>query len=117
MPSSGADRPGPSPEASRQPPRQEDGLPAWADPQAEDDDHFVPPPPPPVPRLRPRTLGAVLCAVLGVLVLFAPGVLGLSATRGGGLLGLALLAGGAGALVWWMRDSSPGGGPDDGAVV
>ena len=117
MPSSGADRPGPSPEASRQPPRQEDGLPAWADPQAEDDDHFVPPPPPPVPRLRPRTLGAVLCAVLGVLVLFAPGALGLSATRGGGFLGLVLLAGGAGALVWWMRDSSPGGGPDDGAVV
>ena len=54
-----------------------------------------------------------LAVVLGLVVLF-----GLSprdpAVRA---LGLALLAGGAGALVWWMRDSAPDSGPDDGAVV
>ena len=82
----------------------------------EDDGHYVPPPPPPVPRIRLRTLAAVLAVVLGLLVLFAPALLGLGATAGVGLLGLVLLAGGAGALVWWVRDSSDG-GPDDGAVV
>lgn len=89
----------------------------WLEPDAvEDDGHFVPPPPPPVPRVRLRTLGAVLAVVLGVLLLFAPRVLGLVGTQGVGLLGLVLLTGGAGALVWWVRDGSSG-GPDDGAVV
>ncbi len=91
-------------------------LPSWVEPEPLDDDgHFVPPPPPPVPRIRARTVAAVASVVLGLLVLFAPAVLGLSATGGVGVVGLALLAGGAGALVWWLRDSS--GGPDDGAVV
>lgn len=92
-------------------------LPGWLEPEAlEDDGHYVPPPPPPVPRLRARTVAAVLALVLGLLLLFAPGLLRLPETTGTGLLGLSLLAGGAAALVWWMRDSS-GGGPDDGAVV
>jgi uncharacterized membrane protein len=69
-----------------------------------------------VPRLRARTVAAVLALVLGLVLLFAPGLLRLPETSGTGLLGLSLLAGGAAALVWWMRDSS-GGGPDDGAVV
>ena len=51
-------------------------------------------------------------------MLFAPRLLGLStADLAVGVLGLALLAGGAGALVWWMRDGAPDSGPDDGAVV
>lgn len=92
-------------------------LPSWVEPDALDDDgHYVPPPPPPVPRVRLRTIAAVASIVLGLLVLFAPAVVGLSATHEVGVLGLALLAGGAGALVWWMRDSSDS-GPDDGAVV
>ena len=96
----------------------EPALPAWMESQAfEDEGHYIPPPPPPVPRVRARTIAAVLAVVLGVLVLFAPGALGLSATNGVGLLGFVLLAGGAGALVWWMRDSAPDNGPDDGAVV
>ena len=93
-------------------------LPAWMESQAfEDESHYVPPPPPPVPRIRARTLGAVLAAVLGVLVLFAPRVLHLPATQEVAVLGMSLLAGGAGALVWWMRDSSTDSGPDDGAIV
>ena len=104
-----SDQPAPPPEPA---------LPAWLESQAfEDESHYVPPPPPPVPRLRARTVGAVLCVVLGVLVLFAPGVLHLSASLGVGLLGMCLLAGGAGGLIWWMRDSSPDSGPDDGAIV
>jgi hypothetical protein len=35
-----------------------------------------------------------------------------------GLVGIALMLGGAGALVWHMRDAPPtDSGPDDGAVV
>ncbi len=82
----------------------------------DEDDHYVPPPPPPVPRLRPRTLAAALSVVLGLLVLFTPALLRLPGTTGVGLIGIALLAGGAAALVWSVRDSSDS-GPDDGAVV
>ena len=92
-------------------------TPAW-EPPGLDDGHYVPPPPPPVPRIRLRTLAALLSVLLGLVVLFAPHLVGLS-TRdlAVGVLGLALLAGGAGALVWWMRDSASDSGPDDGAVV
>ena len=95
------------------------GLPAWLEPAALDDDgHFVPPPPPPPPRLKPRTIGAWLCIVLGLLMMFAPDLLRLPAGAGVGLLGISLLVGGAGALVWWMRDGPPrDAGPDNGAVV
>lgn len=103
------------------PPRPGPGLPAWVEPAAldptEDEGHYVPPPPPPVPRVRARTVAALAAVVLGLLVLFAPEVVGLYQSPGVALLGMALLAGGAGALVWWMRDSSPDSGPDDGAVV
>jgi len=35
-----------------------------------------------------------------------------------GIVGIALMLGGAGALVWYMRDAPPtDSGPDDGAVV
>jgi len=121
LPASGA-QPGDTPPRRRrsdQPaPPAEPALPAWMESQAfEDESHYIPPPPPPVPRLRARTVGAVLCVLLGVLVLFTPGVLHLSASLGLGLLGMCLLAGGAAALIWWMRDSSPDSGPDDGAIV
>ncbi|CAA9240994.1 MAG: hypothetical protein AVDCRST_MAG54-1500, partial [uncultured Actinomycetospora sp.] len=95
-------------------PRSEPSGPRdWEEPPGLDDGHYVPPPPPPVPRVRLRTAAALLSVLLGLVVLFAleprdPAVRA---------LGLVLLAGGAGALVWWMRDSAPGSGPDDGAVV
>jgi hypothetical protein len=78
----------------------------------------VPPPPPPIPRLQPRKLLAAAGIVLGLLLLFAPGALGQGQTTGVGLFGLLLVSGGAGALVWWMRDPPPTDrGPDDGAIV
>jgi hypothetical protein len=99
-------------------PKQE-ALPGWVEPAAlPDEGGYVPPPPPPVPRVQPRKLLAAASIVLGLLLLFAPGVLNQGATTGVGLLGLVLFAGGAGALVWWMRDAPPTDrGPDDGAVV
>ncbi len=61
-------------------------------------------------------MAAVAAVLLGLLVLFAPGVVGLPDSRTYGVAGLVLLGGGATALVWWMRDGDDG-GPDDGAVV
>jgi hypothetical protein len=96
-----------------------EGLPGWVEPAAvPDEGAYVPPPPPPIPRVQPRKLLAAASVVLGLLLLFAPGVLNQGQTTGVGLLGLLLLGGGAGALVWWMRDAPPtDSGPDDGAVV
>ncbi len=107
------------PEPARAPDEDDDALPAWLEPEALDDDgHYVPPPPPPVPRVRRHTVGAVLCLVLGLVLVFAPNLVGQVSSTGLGLVGIALMAGGAGALVWHMRDAPPiDSGPDDGAVV
>ncbi len=102
---------------SNRPPSE--GLPGWVEPERiEDDGHFVPPPPPAVPRVRARTVGAVVMLVLGLVLLFAPDLIGQVADTGILLLGIVLTAGGAGLLVWWVRDA-PGNdsGPDHGAVV
>ncbi len=105
--------------------RTDDALPAWLEPDALEpepeeeapaDDHFVPPPPPPVPRIRARTLAGLAVLVLGLVLLFVPQLVGLGATSGVLLLGIALLGGGATLLVQQVRDA-PGSGPDDGAVV
>ncbi|HWG94414.1 MAG TPA: hypothetical protein VNU66_09340 [Mycobacteriales bacterium] len=96
----------------------EEALPSWLEPEPlRDEGRYVPPPPPPSPRLQPRTLGAVAAVVLGLLVLFAPALLGAAPGGGSYLLGMLLTGGGAGALVYWMRDAPDGDGPDDGAVV
>ena len=94
-------------------------LPGWVEPEAlPDDGHYVPPPPPPPPRIQPRTLAAVGAIVVGVLLLFAPSLLGVAPGGGSYLLGMLATVGGAGALVYWMRDApGPDDGPDDGAVV
>jgi hypothetical protein len=78
------------------------------------DEHFEPPPPPPLPVPAPSSLYAALLVVAGLLLLGAPGVLGLSADLGL-VLGVASIAGGAVMLVSRMRDRSDDG--DDGAVV
>lgn len=97
----------------------EAALPGWVEPAAlPDDGHYVPPPPPPVPRVRLRTVGSAALLVLGLLLLFAPGLLRLSDTSGVLVLGMACAAGGAALLVNGMRDAPPtDSGPDDGAVV
>ena len=78
------------------------------------DEHFEPPPPPPLPVPAPHALYAALLVVAGLLLLGAPGVLGLSADLGL-VLGVTAIAGGAVMLVSRMRDRSDDG--DDGAVV
>ncbi|MCW2621183.1 MAG: uncharacterized protein JWL64_785 [Frankiales bacterium] len=95
-----------------------DPLPAWLEPdelEPEAEDHFIPPPPPPLRWFQPRTLLAALGIVLGLLAVFAPALVQLPDSNGSRVLGMVLLASGAGALVWWMRDRTDG--PDDGAVV
>ncbi|MEO6204716.1 MAG: hypothetical protein ABIO67_04940 [Mycobacteriales bacterium] len=96
-----------------------DALPAWLEPEALDDEgHYVPPPPPPVPKVKRHTVGALVCLVIGFLLVFAPNVLGQVSSTGLGTVGIALMVGGAGALVWHMRDAPDiDRGPDDGAVV
>ena len=78
------------------------------------DEHYEPPPPPPLPVPAPAVLYAVLLVVAGVLLIGAPGVLGLSGDAGL-VLGVAVVAAGAAMLVSRMRDRSDDG--DDGAVV
>jgi hypothetical protein len=78
------------------------------------DEHFEPPIPPPLPVPAPHALYAALLVAAGLLLLAAPGVLGLSADLGL-VLGVAAIAGGAVMFVSRMRDRSDDG--DDGAVV
>ena len=103
------------------PPPPEQALPGWVEPDAVDDDgHYVPPPAPPVPRLAPRKLSAVGAVLVGLLLLFVPSVLDAFALTRSGifLLGMLLVLGGAGSLVYLMRDApTTDSGPDDGAVV
>lgn len=97
----------------------EDALPAWLEPEAlEDDNHYVPPPPPPVPKVRRNTVGSLAALTFGLILVFAPNLIGQVQSVGLGIVGIALMLGGAGALVWHMRDAPPtDSGPDDGAVV
>jgi hypothetical protein len=78
------------------------------------DEHFEPPIPPPIPAPAPASLYAVLLVAVGVLLIWMPGILRLSADLGL-VLGVASIAGGAALLVSRMRDRSDD--DDDGAVV
>jgi hypothetical protein len=79
------------------------------------DEHYEPPPPPPLPVLAPATLYALLLLVIGVLLVFRPGTVGLTSDVGL-VLGVASVAGGVFVLVSRMRERSIDDG-DDGAVV
>ena len=94
-------------------------LPGWLEPDAlPDDGHFEPPPAPRVPRVRPRTALALAMLLFGLAVVFTPYQIGLDDSTGWMLIGLLLTVGGAGLLVWWMRDAPPtDSDPDTGAVV
>jgi hypothetical protein len=80
------------------------------------EEHYEPPPPPPVPAPAPASLYAVLIVVAGVLLVFAPGLLNLSADLGL-VLGVTAIAGGVSLLVMRMRERSFEDDGDDGAVV
>ncbi|MPQ97671.1 hypothetical protein GB931_07000 [Modestobacter sp. I12A-02628] len=83
----------------------------WAAPPEE---HFEPPPPPPLSAPAPASLYACLLIALGVLLVFAPGLLRVSGDAGI-LLGVLALVGGVTVLVSRMRDRDED--DDDGAVV
>lgn len=91
--------------------------PAAPDPDARADDHFIPPEPPPIPRLGPPAVIGLGLLVLGIVLVGAPGWLGISSVYGLPL-GLLTLAAGLGWLVLrlWPSAGGPGDG-DDGAVV
>jgi hypothetical protein len=97
----------------------QEALPGWLEPEAlPDEGHFEPPAPPRLPRLKVRTIGALVLAVLGFAVLFTPYAIGFDDSPGSMVLGMMLVAGGATLLIKGMRDA-PGADdrPDDGAVV
>ncbi len=99
------------------PPPEVPALPGWVEPAPlEDEGHYEPPPPPKVPRLRVRTVAALVMFLTGLAVLFAPFKIGLDDSAISVILGLLLTGGGAALLVVWMRDAPPEGW-DDGAVV
>ena len=81
-----------------------------------DEGHYQPPPPRPVPRpSRPAVLGG-LVIVLGILLMAAPGLVGLD--HGTGLtFGVLCVLGGGAILVLRLRETRSDDGPDDGAVV
>lgn len=92
-------------------------VPAVPDPPAAADDHFVPPEPPPLPRLGPPAVIGLGLLVLGIVLVAAPGWLGISSIYGLPL-GLLTLAAGLGWLVLRLWPSPPGPGDGgDGAVV
>jgi hypothetical protein len=79
------------------------------------EEHYEPPAPPPVPLPAPASLYAVLLVAGGLLLVGAPGVLGLSFDVGL-ILGVVAIAAGVAMLVSRMRERSVEDG-DDGAVV
>lgn len=98
-------------------------VPAAPDPPAPDppvvaqDEHFVPPEPPPLPRLGPPAAVGLVLLVLGVVLVGAPGWVGVPGTYGLPL-GLLTLAAGLGWLVLRLWPTPPGpGDDDDGAVL
>jgi hypothetical protein len=117
----GLDAPAPSsPPAVAPQPRSPDEPPQVAEPAPpSDDEHFVPPEPPPLPRLGPPALVGLTLILLGLVLVIAPGWLGI-ADPYGLPLGLVGLAAGLGWLVLRLWPDPPDrddDGDDDGAVV
>lgn len=83
----------------------------------EDEGHYIPPEPPPIPRPRAVTTGALIMLGIGLVLLFIPGVIGLS--DGVGLpLGLIAVASGLFWLFLLLRTGPPiDSGWDDGSQL
>jgi hypothetical protein len=123
--------------------RREGGAPVWPDDEPDgpavhaspldsppaapaealrpaDEEHFVPPEPPPLPRLGPPAMVGLVLLALGLVLIVAPGWVGIPEPYGLPL-GLLGLAAGLGWLVLrlWPDPPSSGqaDGEDDGAVV
>jgi hypothetical protein len=105
--------------------RRGDVAPAAAEPlpveepdeyPADEEEHYIPPPPPPVPRLSRQALLALVLLLIALVLVFAPGQVGLD--QGAGLtFGVGAILSGTVVLILRLRDSRSDDGPDDGAVV
>jgi hypothetical protein len=89
-------------------------------PARVEEEHFVPPEPPPLPRIGPPAMVGLALIVAGLVLLVAPGWLGVPGPYGLPL-GLVGLAAGLGWLVLRLWPDPPGlgegEGEDDGAVL
>ena len=81
-----------------------------------DDEGYEPPPPPPIPRPSGHVVLGVVSVLIGFLLFFRPDLLGIGADLTM-VLGIVGVVGGAGLLVYQLRDLSADDDPDDGAVV
>ncbi|CAM2969601.1 hypothetical protein SAXI111661_11060 [Saccharomonospora xinjiangensis] len=83
----------------------------------DDDEHFVPPEPPPLPRPRKGAIVVLLFFVVGLLLLVAPGVIGLAESISLPLGMLCLATGIALALLRVKQGPPDGADPTNGAQV
>ena len=88
------------------------------EPEPERFEHFVPPEPPPLPRIGPPAAVGITLLVLGLTLVIAPGVVGISNVYGLPL-GLLALASGLGWLVLrlWPAPPDERDEDDDGAQL
>lgn len=87
------------------------------EPEADEEEGYLPPPPPPLPRVSKPTAIALTVIAFGLVMLFAPRFVDITA-RQGLTLGILALVGGIGYLFWNLHDGpSTEDRPDDGAVV
>jgi hypothetical protein len=92
---------------------------SYSPPTLPEDEHFIPPDPPPLPRLGPPAFVGLTLMALGLVLVVAPGWLGVSDPYGLPL-GLVGLAAGLGWLVLRLWPDPPDrtdDGDDDGAVI
>jgi hypothetical protein len=114
----GSDEPAPPARPPR--PRSATSPPFRPHAPLPEDEHFVPPEPPPLPRLGPPAFVGLTLIVLGLVLVVAPGWLGIAEPYGLPL-GLVGLAAGLGWLVLRLWPDPPDRGQDDdgddGAVI
>ncbi len=111
----------PPPPPPRQPERAPEPPPVPEQAPLPDEGHFVPPEPPPLPRLGPPALVGLTLLALGLVLVIAPGLIGVPEVYGLPL-GLVGLAAGLGWLVLrlWPDPADrthDDGDDDDGAIV
>ncbi|WAL67510.1 hypothetical protein ORV05_06935 [Amycolatopsis cynarae] len=87
------------------------------DDPAEDNEHFVPPEPPPLPRPGKGAFVVLLFFLVGLFLLIAPGLIGLSATMGTPLGILSLVIALALLLLRVKQGPPDGADPSNGAQV
>lgn len=91
----------------------------WSAPEGAsetDEEHFEPPEPPPLSAPKPATLCGLLLIVLGIVLLFVPGLAGWTGTVTLPI-GLFSISAGIGWLLLRMRPASRDSGWDDGAQL